>query len=381
MKKHSEIEKLAKNPEVEHTSISRRQALKLLGISPVAASVLAGASIGVSDAQASSDKDAKIVIVGGGTGGIISAVRLSKAAKNAQITLIAPNTTHLYQPGQVFVAAGLYEDQDIKKQNIDFIPDSIEWVKDEVTVFDPDNNKVITSKNGEFDYDFLVVATGLDCDYSAIEGMSEELVGQKGISSVYLNDPVKGTAKGGTATWQWFKDLREASEKASPQKPVRAIYTQPDTAVTCGGAPQKILYLSADYLRGNGPSGGKDVSKNAQLSFCTANSKLFSLPEYNKVLLEDVTPMYGNIKDEWNHVLRKIDADNKIATFEYTYKTKGEYDEDLEESVQKDIEIYIIGNPPYFELSKLDSKIKKTITTGNGFYFYLTDLNFKYHQN
>ncbi len=41
--------------------------------------------------------------------------------------------------------------------------------------------------------------------------------------------------------------------------------------------------------------------------------------------------MYGNITDQWNHVLRKIDAEKKIATFEHTYQTKGKYDEDLEE--------------------------------------------------
>jgi len=48
-------------------------------------------------------------------------------------------------------------------------------------------------------------------------------------------------------------------------------------------------------------------------------------------LVERVTPMYGNIEDKFNHVLRKIDADKKIATFEHIYTVKGEYDEDLEE--------------------------------------------------
>lgn len=331
MKKNNELEQIVKDFSNSKNSLSRRQAIKLLGISPVAASVIAGSSIGASEAEASSDKHAKIVIVGGGTGGIISAVRIARSARNAEITLIAPNETHLYQPGQIFIAAGLYEPDDIKKQNSDFMPDNVTWVKDEVTTFDPDKNRVMTSKNGKYDYDFLVVATGLEYDYSAIEGMSEDLVGKKGISSVYLNNPTEGTAKGATATWQWFQELREAADKASPEKPVRAIYTQPDTAIKCGGAPQKILYLSADYLRGNGPAKGKDLGKNVDLKFCKPGSKLFSLPDYNKVLTDEVTPMYGNITDKFDHVLRKIDADNKIATFEYTYRTKGEYDEDIEE--------------------------------------------------
>ncbi len=311
--------------------MTRRDALKLMGVG-ASATMLGTAPVqAATEAQAGTDKKAKIVIVGGGAGGIMAAARLRRAASNAEIVLIAPNETHLYQPGQVFMAAGLYTADDIKKPNADLMPDGVKWVKDSVTEFNPDSNKVVTAKNGEIGYNFLVVATGLQYDYERIEGMSPDLVGQKGISSVYLNDPVAGTAKGGTATWEWFKQLRAAAEKASPENPINAIYTQPDTPIKCGGAPQKILYLSDDALRGNSPLGGKDVHMNVKSSFCKKGTKLFGVPSYNKTLVERVTPMYGNIEDKWNHVLRKIDADKKVATFEHTYTVKGAWDPDLEE--------------------------------------------------
>ena len=309
-------------------NMSRRDALKVMGLTGGAA-VMMGAPTQVQ--AASTDKQVNIVVVGGGAGGIMAVVRLSKAASNAKITLIAPNEVHLYQPGQVFMAAGLYDERDIQRNNVDFVPSSVNWIKDEATSFDPDNNKVTTAKNGDVTYDYLVVATGLAYEYEKIEGMSEELVGKNGISSVYLNDPVAGTARGGVATGQWFKDMRKAAEAASPEKPIKVICTQPDTPIKCGGAPQKILYLSDDNLRGNGPEGGADVSKNAQFNFCKKGTSLFGVPAYNKTLMEEVTPMYGNITDKWDHVLRKIDAEKKVATFEHTVKTKGKYDEDLEE--------------------------------------------------
>jgi len=312
--------------------MSRRDALKVLGIG--GAATMMGSPMGLEAEEApkaSSNKKAKIVIVGGGSGGIMATARLKSAAPNADITLIAANETHLYQPGQVFMAAGLYTQSDIQKPNSDFIPDGVNWVKDEVSVFDPDNNKVSTTKNGDIAYDYLVVATGLQYDYEGIEGMSAELVGKNGISSVYLNDPIAGTAKGGVATWEWFKEMRAAAEKATPDKPINVICTQPDTPIKCGGAPQKILYLSDDYLRGNGPDGGKDVHMNAKFSFCKKGTKLFGLPGYNKTLVDEVTPMYKNITDKWDHILRKIDAEKKVATFERTTYTKGEYDKDLEE--------------------------------------------------
>lgn len=309
--------------------ISRRDALKLFGASGTA--MLMGSTAIPTPAQASSDVSGKVVIVGGGAGGIMATVRLKKALPNADITIIAPNEIHLYQPGQVFMAAGLMNEADIQKNNSDFIPDDVTWIKDEVTAFDPDNNKLTTAKNGDVTYDYLVVATGLQYDYEAIEGMSKDLVGKHGISSVYLNEPTEGTAKGGTLTWEWFQAMRKSATEASPEKPITVICTQPDTPIKCGGAPQKILYLGDDYLRGNGPDGGEDVSQNAKFSFCKPGATLFGVPEYNKVLVDEITPMYKNIEDKFNYVLRKIDAENKIATFESTTQTKGEYDEDLEE--------------------------------------------------
>jgi len=326
--KEIKTSKVAYDALLNETGISRRDALKVMGLTGGAAMMM-GAPTKVE--ASSTDKKVKIVIVGGGAGGMMATVRLSKAAPNAEIILIAPNEIHLYQPGQVFMAAGLYSESDIQRNNADFIPDSVTWVKDEVTTFNPDNNKVTTTKNGDISYDYLVVATGLTYDYARIEGMTEDLVGQHGISSVYLNDPVAGTARGGVATAQWFKDMRKAAEAASPEKPIKVICTQPDTPIKCGGAPQKILYLSDDNLRGNGPDGGKDVSKNAEFNFCKKGTTLFGVPAYNKTLVEEVTPMYGNITDKWDHVLRKIDATNKIATFEHKVQKKGAYDEDMGE--------------------------------------------------
>jgi sulfide:quinone oxidoreductase len=92
-------------------SLSRRSALKVLGLSPVAASVLF--SVEPSQARASEDVSGKIVIVGGGSGAIMALSRLHRAIKNPDITIIAPNEVHLYQPGQVFVGAGVMEYNDI----------------------------------------------------------------------------------------------------------------------------------------------------------------------------------------------------------------------------------------------------------------------------
>ena len=298
-------------------NLSRRDALKIMGLGGAAAVMGVPPSLQAEEEPTKSDKKAKILVVGGGAGGIMALARLHSALPNADITIIAPNELHLYQPGQVFIAAGLYEFDDIVKENKDFIPDDVRWIKDEVATFDPDNNKVITKGGEEVVYDSMVVATGVVYHYDWIKGLTEADIGKNGIASVYLTDVDNKQADGGT--WEWFQALERSA--AAGEKPT-AIYTQPDTPIKCGGTPQKILYLSADHL--------KKSNLGANYVFTTSSGKLFSIPEID-ASLTNVQKRYDTITNKFSHNLKSIDVQNKVATFEETYEIKGEYDEDLGE--------------------------------------------------
>jgi len=317
MSKKTETSKVAYEVLNAVEGMSRRDALKVMGLTGGAAMMMGAPTS--AEAGPSSDKKVKVLVVGGGAGGIMALVRLHRAMPNAEFTIIAPNEIHLYQPGQVFMAAGLYTHDDVVKPNKEFIPDGVNWIKDEVATFDPDNNKVTTLGGKEVGYDYMVVATGIVYHYDWIKGLTEADIGTNGISSVYLSDLAKGTTKGGEVTWTWFNELKAAA--ASGKKPT-AIYTQPNTPIKCGGAPQKILYLSADHLKKEG--------LGANYIFATNGGKLFGLPTIAKSL-EEVQGWYDTITNKFKHNLVAMDVANKVATFERTYEVKGEYDKDLEE--------------------------------------------------
>ncbi len=302
---------------MKNNGMSRRDALKFMGISPIAASVLAGTA-GSSIAEASEDVKGKVIIVGGGAGALMALSRIKRAIKNPDITIIAPNEVHLYQPGQVFIGAGELKMEDIILDNNKYInQDEVTWIKDEVKEFDPENNSLTTRAGESIKYDYLVVATGVQYQYEKIKGLTKEDIGKNGITSVYLSDLEKGTAVGATATWDWFNELKEAAKTRKP----KVIYTQPNTPIKCGGAPQKMLYLSADYLKRDGLS--------AEYSFVSSQAKLFSLPQVDKALHE-VQERYDSIANKFQHHLQSIDVKAKKATFAHAYEVK-EYDEDLEE--------------------------------------------------
>lgn len=109
----------------------------------------------------------KVVIVGGGAGGISTASNIRKLDKNAEITLITRESNVAYSPCAIpYVLSGKIESfddiimktpEDYKKKDIDII------VNSEVTAVDS-NKKTVTYVNDDeektIDYDKLVLATG-----------------------------------------------------------------------------------------------------------------------------------------------------------------------------------------------------------------------------
>lgn len=307
--------------DIQKNSLSRRDAIKFIGLSPIAVGLIASSST-TTKAEAL-DIKGKILIVGGGSGAIMTLARLNRSISNPDITLIAPNEIHLYQPGQVFVAAGLIKQEDLQKPNKDFIAENVNWIKDEVAVFDPSNNKVTTRKGQVVGYDFMIIATGVVNRFDKIKGLKEEDIGTNGIASVYLSDLEKGTARGATATWDWYNDVKKAAQTKRPT----VLYTQPDTPIKCGGGPQKMLYLSADYLKLAGLS--------ADYYFYTGLKNLFHLPRVDAQLTQ-VQKSYDKIETKFSHFLRSIDVKAKKATFIHAYE-KEVIDPDFGEKTMQSI--------------------------------------------
>ena len=294
-------------------SMERREALKKIGLG--GAALLAGGPVTASAetklSTFASRKKADIVIVGGGTAGITAAARLRRSAPNAKITIIAPNETHLYQSGQVYVAAGLYEEYDNKRNTSELIPDNVTWLKDKVKAFIPDSNKVDTEKSGQIPYDYLVIAMGCEYDYESIDGLSISDIGKHGISSVYLNDLEKGTSSGAVISYMWLRSIRARAEKSD----INILFTDPGTPFKGEGVSLDMLFLANDMLRGKGlRKKGGDLRSKAHLTLARAGTVLFPSEEI-AAALGKILQKAGNTKVTYNHTLKAVDKEKKVATF------------------------------------------------------------------
>ncbi|MRI58305.1 MAG: sulfide:quinone reductase [Epsilonproteobacteria bacterium] len=319
--------------EVRHKEgLSRRDALKIMGIS--SAAVLTG---GVSQAKAATEAKAsgakgRVLIVGGGLAGMSTAARLMRQADGLQITVVEPNPRSVsYQPGLTLIGGYEWQPSDILYQTADFVPSGVTWVQDKVVEFDPKGNKVKTAKGKTIEYDVMIVAGGLELAFDKIKGLEE-------VGTLYtLGQNEKAAqilAKGNAASLyfvdgavQMKKNLAAFIEAAKSGKKVKGIYTHPNTPIKCGGAPKKILFLTDSNLR---IKGGRE---NAELVFYPNGGKMFGVPEYHEAILKLFHEK--DLKYHYKHNLIGIDLDKKIAIFDKHDRTKKVYDPDLEEEVEE----------------------------------------------
>ncbi len=270
----------------------------------------------------------QVLIIGGGTAGIMVAAQLIKKKKITDVALIEPADTHYYQPAWTLVGAGTYDFAKTARPMSALIPKKAEWIKDKATGFDPENNKVNTASSGDITYDYLVVAPGLAYDYSLVPGLGKAM--DKGVVCSNYTDPEH--------TWNVIKNFKGGT----------ALFTQPTTPIKCGGAPQKIMYLAESYFRKSG------VRKKTDVVFATGGTIIFGIAQIAKTLTKVVDRKDINLR--FYHKLVAVDSKKKIAWYELGKDIKEggcvvmSDDDDnrkLDESFQynfKDVKVTVEGN-------------------------------------
>lgn len=232
-------------------------------------------------------KHYNVVVIGAGTGGIMTAAQIKNQKRDASIAIIDPADTHYYQPAWTLVGAGAYDYNKTGRPMSSVIPKGCDWVKDAVTTIDAENSKVNTANSGELSYDVLVAAPGIQIDVDGIPGLKEGL--EAGVVCSNYTDPKK--------TWELVQKFKGGN----------AVFTQPTTPIKCGGAPQKIMYLADDHWAKTGVKGETNVI------FATPGSVIFGVPDFAKTLTKVL--QRKNIHFKPFYAISKIDVANKEVHF------------------------------------------------------------------
>lgn len=228
-----------------------------------------------------------IVIVGGGNAGISIASQLLRKNATLDIAIIDGAKKHYYQPAWTLVGGGEFNIQDTERDEASVIPAGTTWIQQMVSGFKPEENKVYLADGTAIQYEYLITVPGIQVNWGEIKGLKENL-GKNGVCSNY-------SFESAPYTWECIQQTKGG----------KAIFTNPHTPIKCGGAPQKIMYLAADYFRKNGV--------NSQVEFWSGGTRVFGVEKYENTL-KKVIAHYG-INTQFFVKLVEIDGAAKIAKF------------------------------------------------------------------
>jgi sulfide:quinone oxidoreductase len=234
----------------------------------------------------------EIVIVGGGSAGIAVCASLLKRDPSLNIAIIEPSEFNYYQPAWTLVGAGEYNSSDTKRSTKSVIPKGATWIKASVVAFEAEKNRVQLDNMQFIQYQYLIVATGLQLNWSAIEGL-EATLGKNGVTSNYRFDLAP-------YTWQLVSSMSSG----------KAIFTQPPMPIKCAGAPQKAMYLSCSDWEQRG------VLNQFQVELHNAGGALFGVAAFVPSLMKYVERYKAKLC--FQSKLVQVDGAKKTAWFETT---------------------------------------------------------------
>jgi sulfide:quinone oxidoreductase len=198
----------------------------------------------------------RVVILGGGTGGTLTANRLRRlhSEAEAEITVIDQDDRHVYQPGLLFVPFGLASAEHIVRPRGRQLHSGIAYVKSAIDRVDLGTNQVTLENGTTLGYDVLVVATG----------------------AVLVPDETEGlTGDGWMETVHTFYSLEGATSLAAALAAFeggRLVVNVVDMPIKCPVAPLEFCFLADWYFHERG------IRDQVQLAYVTPLDGAFTKP-------------------------------------------------------------------------------------------------------
>lgn len=260
----------------------------------------------------------KIVILGGGIGGLVAANTLrKKLGSEHRIIVVDKNEKHNFAASYLWVMMGWREPSQISKDLGLLNRKGIEFKNVQVVELELEKSRVKTSE-GDLDYDYLIIALGAEIDVDALPGFSE---------SSYTPYNLEGAVK-----------LRKALQDFSGGDVAVLISSLP---FKCPAAPYEVALLTDNFFKKN------KIQKKANIQLFTPETLPMGVagPELGKAVVDMLVARGIGFNPQVKPT--QIDPVKKEITFE------------AGDSVHYDL---LIGVPPH----KCPDVVKESNLAGEG---------------
>jgi len=202
-----------------------------------------------------------ILILGAGTAGTAIAHKMRRRLSNDwDVAVVDPSSTHLYQPGLLFLPFGDETEERIVRERGSTLGKGITWHQAAVKAIDTERRRVELVEGEPLSYDFLIIASGTEIRPDMIDGMLGD-GWHKNVFDFY--------------TLEGAKALQKALANFEGGRLVVNVVEMP---IKCPVAPLEFAFLADAYLTKRG------IRDKTELVYATPLDGAFTKPLASKTL-------------------------------------------------------------------------------------------------
>jgi sulfide:quinone oxidoreductase len=232
----------------------------------------------------------KIVILGGGCGGVVAATHLGrKLGTDHDVILIDRRADHIFMPAFLFIMIGERQPRDISRNLRQLEKRNVAVLQSEILGIDPTRQEVST-QSGKLNYDYLIVSLGLQT----------------------RPDLVPGFAEASQHPWEMESAVRLRDSLASFGGG-KVVVGVPLGPYRCPPAPYEAQWMLDGYFRQRG------MRERVEIEYFTREAEPTG-EAHDPVVWMDAESKRRGIKQNYEFVVRSIDSEHKVVQGLYNYR-------------------------------------------------------------
>jgi sulfide:quinone oxidoreductase len=232
----------------------------------------------------------QIVILGGGSGGVVAATHLGrKLGAQHDVILIDQRPDHLFMPAFLFVMVGQRQPHDVTRSLKLLERRNVKFIQSTILGMDPLRHEVYL-QNQTINYDYLIVSLGLQTRPDLVPGFTE----------------------GSLHPWELDGALK-LREKLDAFSGGRVVVGVPLGPYRCPPAPYEAQWMLDDYFTRRG------MRERVQIEYFTRDPEPVGEHRTPAIWMDEESRR-RNIKQHYEFVVRSIDPEEKTVSGLYGYK-------------------------------------------------------------